>query len=88
MLRRPTPEWYVMVDSWLNIPYPNWYVRYVKVHFQAALAPDAFMGAFSQEARGTEDAELAQVRAHPCSSRTKQHTCRVLYTLIPVSTGV
>ena len=32
------------------------------------------MGAFSQEAMGTEDAELAQVRAHPCSSRTKQHT--------------
>ena len=65
MLRRPTPEWYVMVDSWLNIPYPEWYVCYVKVHFQAALSPDAFMGAFSQEARGTVDAELAQVCAHP-----------------------
>ena len=50
-----------MVDSWLNIPYPEWYVRYVKLHFQAALSPDAFMGAFSQEAGGPVDGELAQV---------------------------
>ena len=65
MLYRPTPEWYVMVDSWLNIPYPEWYVRFVKVHFQAGLLPDAFMVAFAQDARGTEDRELAQVCAHP-----------------------
>ena len=88
MLRRPTPEWYVMVDSWLNIPYPEWYVRFVKVHFQAALSPDAFLGAFSQEASGTEDAQLAQVRAHPYSPSTKQHTRCVLCSLILVSTGV
>ena len=88
MLRRPTPEWYVMVDSWLNIPYPEWYVRYVKVHFQAALSPDAFMGAFSQEARGTVDPELAQVCAHPLlASDPPAMSCKCWFQSVPQCEG-
>ena len=87
MLRRPTPEWYVMVDFWLNIPYPEWYVRYVKVHFQAAQFPDAFMGAFSQEARGPGDVELAQVCAHPLQLYDLLVHLHVLCMLVPVCMG-
>ena len=57
---RPVPEWYVMVDSWLNIPYPDWYLEYVRVHFQPALFPDAFMAAFSNAAQ-SDDARLEKV---------------------------
>ncbi len=49
-----------MVDSWLNIPYPDWYLEYVRVHFQAALFPDAFMAAYANAAQ-SDDAHLEEV---------------------------
>ena len=49
-----------MVDSWLNIPYPDWYLDYVRVHFQAALFPDAFMAAFANAAQ-SDDERLEEV---------------------------
>ena len=55
LVRRPVPEWYVMVDSWLNIPYPDWYLEYVRVHFQAQLFPDAFMAAYANAAQSDDD---------------------------------
>ena len=55
---RPVPEWYVMVDSWLNIPYPDWYLEYVRLHFRAALFPEPFMATFANAAKsGNEQLE-------------------------------
>ena len=63
------PEWYVMVDSWLNIPYPEWYLDNIAVHFQAELFPDAFMGAFAHAAK-SDDEVLEQVCPHACHIQT------------------
>ena len=60
LVRRPVPEWYVMVDSWLNIPYPAWYLEYVRVHFKAELFPDAFMAAYANAAQ-SKDKHLEEV---------------------------
>lgn len=68
-MHRPVPEWYVMVDSWLNIPYPEWYLDYIAVHFQAELFPDAFMGAFAHAAK-SDDEDLEQVRPHAIQEAT------------------
>ena len=51
-----------MVDSWLNIPYPEWYKQYVQVHFQATAFPDAFMAAFAN-ATMAEHGELDKVHS-------------------------
>lgn len=44
---RPDPQWHVVVDSWLNIPYPDWYLDYFMTHFDASRNPQAFLGAFA-----------------------------------------
>ncbi len=49
-----------MVDSWLNIPYPDWYLEYVRVHFKAALFPDAFMAAYASTTQ-SDDEHLEEV---------------------------
>lgn len=46
-IRRPDPQWHVVVDSWLNIPYPDWYSDYFMSHFDASQNPQAFLGAFA-----------------------------------------
>ena len=71
-MHRPVPEWYVMVDSWLNIPYPEWYLDYIAVHFQAELFPDAFMAAFAHAAK-SKDEDLEQV----CLHAFQEATCKL-----------
>lgn len=44
---RPDPQWHIVVDSWLNIPYPDWYLEYFRTHFDAMKNPHLFLGAFA-----------------------------------------
>lgn len=45
--RRPDPQWHIVVDSWLSLPYPDWYSDYFLAHFQPELMPLPFLGAFA-----------------------------------------
>ncbi len=60
LVRRPDPQWHVVVDSWLNIPYPDWYLDYFMTHFDASGNPQAFLGAFAAAM-----ADAGKVRLHP-----------------------
>lgn len=71
-----------MVDSWLNIPYPDWYLDYVRVHFQAARFPDAFMAAFANAAQ-SGDERLEEV--NPLLSHL--HVCHWLYRTLHMHPG-
>ena len=60
-----------MVDSWLNIRYPDWYLEYVMTHFRAELYPDAFLGAFSQVVK-SENEDIEEVCTFFCLSVSSQ----------------
>lgn len=44
---RPDPQWHMVVDSWLHIPYPGWYQEYFMLHFNPAIHPEPFEGAYA-----------------------------------------
>lgn len=46
-MHRPDPQWHIVVDSWLNIPYPQWYLDYYMSHFDASSNPEVFFGAYA-----------------------------------------
>ena len=49
-IRRPDPQWHIVVDSWLSLPYPDWYVDYFLAHFQPGAQPLPFLAAYSAAA--------------------------------------
>lgn len=72
VMSRPDPQWHVVVDSWLNIPYPDWYLDYFMTLFDASHNPQAFLGAFAAAM-----ADSGKVR-HPDRSYVAVPTGRLL----------
>jgi hypothetical protein len=51
-----------VVDSWLSLPYPEWYMDYFLGHLEPSRHPLAFLGAF---AAATTDAAAGDPAAAP-----------------------
>ena len=47
---RPDPQWHIVVDSWLSLPYPEWYMDYFLGHLEPSRHPLAFLSTFAAAA--------------------------------------
>ena len=62
-MHRPDPQWHIVVDSWLSLPYPDWYINYFLAHFQPDAQPLPFLAAFSAAAAASRPAPKSPLLA-------------------------
>ena len=100
-MSRPDPQWHIVVDAWLSLPYPEWYMDCFLSRLQPDEHPVAFLGTFAAAAAaaGTHAAALAgsgvRLEAHtaimqgPSVLRCSAigHACTLLCCFLPYGTN-